>query len=260
MAKFASKYLKVHSRPISLVSIDNFLPHYRCFPAVRAHWDVSITHWNCLHWDMSVHHTGVSTALIMLHSDWLGCFLFKCNWWSEFTAWHLLSVQHPLVEKFTLQAWINRVTALYLYTKPGLGKHGQVYLFHQLGFWRHESITLQASWWTEGVFVFGPCRLNCHPWRLKVGWRGKLFWLVRISVSQNFPKSNKSSYWAGDVIKTKRLNVGVLKWAFIQLKFSRMASIVKRHRNGSTLLYLCPCAMGSQSPTSRTLSHFWLLG
>jgi len=30
----------------------------------------------------------------------------------------------------------------------------------------------------------------------------------------------------------------------------------KRHHSGSTLLHMRACAMGSQSPTSTTLSHF----
>jgi len=30
----------------------------------------------------------------------------------------------------------------------------------------------------------------------------------------------------------------------------------EEHHSGSTVLHMCPCAMGSQSPTSKTLSHF----
>jgi len=49
---------------------------------------------------------------------------------------------------------------------------------------------------------------------LKVGWRGKFILLIRISVFQNLPESNNSSYWAGDIVKKIRLNGGSLKWTF----------------------------------------------
>jgi len=41
--------------------------------------------------------------------------------------------------------------------------------------------------------------------------------------------------------------------------FPRDVNCRKRHHSGSALFYFCGC-MGSQSPTSKTLSHFWLLG
>jgi len=34
----------------------------------------------------------------------------------------------------------------------------------------------------------------------------------------------------------------------------------KRHHSGSTLLHMRVCVIGSQTPTSTTFSHFWLLG
>ena len=86
------------------------------------------------------------------------------------------------------------------------------------------------------------------------------FWLIRISVSQNLPESNKSSYWAGDVAKNT-----VKSWNS-QMNFHsveilpRDVNCRKRHHSGSTLLHMRACAIGSQSPTSTTLSHFWLLG
>ena len=42
--------------------------------------------------------------------------------------------------------------------------------------------------------------------------------------------------------------------------FPRDVNCRKRHHSGSTLLHMRACAIGSQSPTSTTLSHCWLLG
>ena len=42
--------------------------------------------------------------------------------------------------------------------------------------------------------------------------------------------------------------------------FPRDVSCRKRQNSGSTLLHMRACAMGRQSPTSTTLSHFRLLG
>jgi len=47
------------------------------------------------------------------------------------------------------------------------------------------------------------------------------FWLIRISVSQDLPDFNRSSYWAGDVVKNT-VKCCVLKWNFIQFKFSHV--------------------------------------
>jgi len=93
---------------------------------------------------------------------------------------------------------------------------------------------------------------------LKVGWRGIFFWLIRISVSQTLPESNRSSYWAGDVVKN------TVKFWNSQMNFHSAeifpcdVNCRKRHHSGSTFLHKHACAFGSQSPTSTTLSHFWL--
>jgi len=42
--------------------------------------------------------------------------------------------------------------------------------------------------------------------------------------------------------------------------FLRGVNCLKRHHRRSTLLHVRACAMGRQSPTSTTLSHFRLLG
>ena len=42
--------------------------------------------------------------------------------------------------------------------------------------------------------------------------------------------------------------------------FPRDVNCRKRHHSGSTLLHMHASAIGSQSPTSTTLSHFRLLG
>jgi len=95
---------------------------------------------------------------------------------------------------------------------------------------------------------------------LEVGWRGKCFWLIRISVSQNLPESNKSSYWAGDVVKnTVKSWNSQMNFHSVEI-FPRDVNCRKRHHSGSTLLHMRACAIGSQSPTSTTLSHCWLLG
>ena len=82
---------------------------------------------------------------------------------------------------------------------------------------------------------------------LKVGWQGKFFWLIRISVSQHLPESNKSLYWAGDVVKNT-----VKSWNS-QMNFHSVeifpcdVNCRKRHHSGSTLLHMRACAIGSQS-------------
>jgi len=91
---------------------------------------------------------------------------------------------------------------------------------------------------------------------LKVGWRGNFFWLIRISVSQNLPESNESSYRAGDVLKN------TVKSRNSQMNFHSIEIFprdIHCRKIGSTLLHMRACAIGSQSPTSTTLSHFWLL-
>jgi len=94
----------------------------------------------------------------------------------------------------------------------------------------------------------------------KTGWQRKLFWLMGIRASQNLHESDKSSYWAGDVLKNT-----VKSWNS-QMHFHSVEifpwdiNCRKRHHSESTLLHVCACAMCSQSPTSATLSHFWLLG
>ena len=94
---------------------------------------------------------------------------------------------------------------------------------------------------------------------LKVGWRGKFFWLIRISMSQNLSESNKSSYWAGDVVKNtiKSWN-SQMNFHSVEI-FPRDVNCHKRHHSRSTLLHTRACVIGSQSPTSTTLSHLWLL-
>jgi len=83
------------------------------------------------------------------------------------------------------------------------------------------------------------------------------FWLIRISVTQNLPGSNESTYWADEVVKK------TVKSGNSQMKFHSFeilpcdVNCSKRHHSGTTLLYMRACAMGSRSPT---LSHFWLLG
>jgi len=89
---------------------------------------------------------------------------------------------------------------------------------------------------------------------LKVGWRGKIFQLIRISVSQNLSGSNKSSYWAGDVVKKQ------LKFHSVEIFPRDKLSQKTSHHSGTMLLHMRACTMGSQRPTCTTLSHFWLLG
>ena len=107
---------------------------------------------------------------------------------------------------------------------------------------------------------YGNKDLTNLSFNLKVGWRGNFFWLIRISVSQNLPESNKSLYWAGDVVKNT-----VKSWNS-QMNFHsveilpRDVNCGKRHHSGSTLLHMRACEICCQSPTSTTLSHFWLLG
>jgi len=92
---------------------------------------------------------------------------------------------------------------------------------------------------------------------LKVGWRGKFFWVIRIGVSQNLPELNKGSYWADEVVKNM-VKSGNSQMNFLSVEiFPRDVNCRKRHHSGSTLLHMHTCAMRSQSST---LSHFWLLG
>jgi len=95
---------------------------------------------------------------------------------------------------------------------------------------------------------------------IKAGWRGNFFWHIRIGVSQNLPESNKSSYWARDVVKnTVKSWNSQMNFHSVEI-FPRDVNCRKRHHSGSTLLHMRACAIGSQSPTSTALSHFWLLG
>ena len=79
-------------------------------------------------------------------------------------------------------------------------------------------------------------------------------------MSQILPGSNKSSYWAGDVVKnTVKSWTSQMNFYSVE-SFPRDVSCRKRHHSGSTSLHMRACAIGSQTPTSTTLSHFWLLG
>jgi len=102
--------------------------------------------------------------------------------------------------------------------------------------------------------------LNKIGFELK-GWMTRqFFWLIKISVSQNLPESNKSPYWAGGVVKnTVKSWNSQMNFHSVEI-FPRDVNCRKRHHSGSTLLHMRACAIGSQSLTSKTLSHFWLLG
>jgi len=115
------------------------------------------------------------------------------------------------------------------------------------------------------VSIHIPCVKKYWPCRLKVGWRGKFFWLIRMS--PNLPEWNSSSCWAGNVVKIQvyiriywqmGLNAGILKWTFIQLTFSRVTLTVAKGVTAGPHYYIC--TMNSHSPTSKTLPHFSLLG
>ena len=93
------------------------------------------------------------------------------------------------------------------------------------------------------------------------GWMTRqFFWLIRISVSQNLPESNKSSYWAGDVVKNAVKSCSSQMHIHSVEILSRDVNCRKRHHSGSKLVHMCACAICSQSPTSTNLSGFWLLG
>ena len=109
--------------------------------------------------------------------------------------------------------------------------------------------------------VVHPRYILRRVWQLQMnhikGWMTRL---IRISVSQNLPEPNKSSYWAVDVVK-KTVKSWNSQMNFYSVEiFPRDVNCRKRHHSGSTLLHMRTCAMGSQSPTSTTLAHFWLLG
>ena len=104
---------------------------------------------------------------------------------------------------------------------------------------------------------------DCRGWiplSLK-GWMTRqIFFGLSESVSQNLPESNRSSFWAGDVVKnTVKSWNSQMNFHSVEI-FPRDVNCRKRHHSGSTLLHMRACAIGSQSPTSTTLSHFWLLG
>ena len=63
-------------------------------------------------------------------------------------------------------------------------------------------------------------------------------------------KSNLHSWPAGDC---------QMNFHSVEI-FPRDVNCRKRHHSGSILVHMRACAIGSQSPTSTTLSHFWLLG
>jgi len=70
-----------------------------------------------------------------------------------------------------------------------------------------------VAWQAPGLWMSFKGWLNSRyeaALSLKVGWRGKFFWLIRISASQNLPESNKSSYWAGDVVRNTNLRALLL--------------------------------------------------
>jgi len=95
--------------------------------------------------------------------------------------------------------------------------------------------------------------------KLRLDDEANFFWFIRISVSQSLPESNKSSYWAGDVVKyTVKSWNSQINFHSVEI-FPRDVNCRKRHHSGSTLLHMRACAVGSQSPTSTTLPHFWLL-
>ena len=104
---------------------------------------------------------------------------------------------------------------------------------------------------------------DCRGWiplSLK-GWMTRqIFFGLSESVSQNLPESNRSSFWAGDVVKnTVKSWNSQMNFHSVEI-FPRDVNCRKRHHSGSTLLHMRACVIGSQSPTSTTLSHFWLLG
>ena len=74
------------------------------------------------------------------------------------------------------------------------------------------------------------------------GWMMRqFFWLIRISVSQNLPESNKSSYWAGDVVKnTVKSWNSQINFHSVEI-FPRDINCCKRHHSGSTLLHMRTC-------------------
>ena len=97
---------------------------------------------------------------------------------------------------------------------------------------------------------------------IKLEMTRRSLWLIKISVSQNPPDSNESSYRAGDTVKNRVKRHSQMNFHSVKI-FPRDVNCRKRDYSGSTLLHVClrtESVMGSQSPTSKTLSHFWLLG
>ena len=92
------------------------------------------------------------------------------------------------------------------------------------------------------------------------GWMTRqIFFDIKISVSQNLPEWNKSPYWARDVVKnTVKSWNSQMNFHSVEI-FPHDVNCRKRLHSGSTLVHMRTCAMGSQSPTSITLLHFWLL-
>jgi len=87
---------------------------------------------------------------------------------------------------------------------------------------------------------------------LKVGWRGNFFGLSESVCLKTYQSRIK-------------VHTEVKSWnsqmSFHSVEtFPHDVNCRNRHRSGSTLLHMRACAMGSQSRTSTTLSHFWLLG
>jgi len=104
------------------------------------------------------------------------------------------------------------------------------------------------------------CDNKCFSFALKVGWRGELFLAYQNQCVSKPTWVEKSSYWAGDVVKnTVKSWNSQMNFHSVEI-FPRDVNCPKRHHSGSTLLHMRACAMGSPSPTSTTLSHFWLLG
>ena len=88
------------------------------------------------------------------------------------------------------------------------------------------------------------------------GWMTRQIFGLSESVSQNLPESNKSSYRADDVVKNtvkswnSQINIHSVEI------LPRGVNCRERYHSGSALLHMRACAMGSQSPTPTTLSHF----
>ena len=126
------------------------------------------------------------------------------------------------------------------------------------------------GWMTRQIFVGSSesvcfktyrSRIKVHTWetlslRLSRPISAPLLTVARPWRHEKKQKKN----WAGHIVtKTVKSWNSQMNFHSVEI-FPRDVNCRKRHHSGSTLLHMRACVMGSQSPTSTTLSHFWLLG